>query len=54
MIKEFHSNLQFWVGSTISVQGKWVDLSVAAINRVYNLVDDDSDAYMALFQNTDY
>ena len=28
--------------------------SAMAINRVYNLVDDDSDAYRALFQDTDY
>ena len=38
----------------VYVRGKWVDFSVATINRVYNLVDDDSDAYKALFHNIDY
>ena len=36
------------------MQGKWVDFSTAAINRSYDLVDDDSEGYMALFQNTYY
>ena len=31
-----------------------MDFSTAAINRMYNLVDDDSNAYRALFQDTDY
>ena len=31
-----------------------MDFSTAAINRMYNLVDDDRDAYRALFQDTDY
>ena len=31
-----------------------MDFSAIAINQVYNLVDDDSDAYRALFQDTDY
>ena len=31
-----------------------MDFSDAAINRVFNLVDDDNEAYMALFQHTDY
>ena len=35
-------------------RSKWVDFSATVINRVYNLVDDDNDAYMALFQDTDY
>ena len=54
MAKEFHSNLLFRVGSTVYVRGKWVDFSAAVINQVYNLVDDDSDAYKALFKDTDY
>ena len=36
------------------MRGKWVDFSVAAINRFYDMVDDDSEAYKALFQNTNY
>ena len=31
-----------------------MDFSVAMINWVYNLVDDDGDAYRALFEDTDY
>ena len=31
-----------------------MDFSAVTINQVYNLVDDDSDAYRALFQDTDY
>ena len=31
-----------------------MDFSAVAIIRVYNLVDDDSDAYKALFQDIDY
>ena len=54
VVREFHSNLRFRVGTTICVRGKWVDFSATAINRVYNLVDDDSKAYRALFQDTDY
>ena len=50
MVREFHSNLRFRVGPIVYVQGKWVDFSVVAIN----LVNDDSDAYKALFQDTDY
>ena len=36
------------------MRGKWVGFSATTINRVYDLVDDDSEAYRALFQNTDY
>ena len=31
-----------------------MDFSAAAINRVYIMIDDDSDAYRALFQHIDY
>ena len=31
-----------------------MDFSAATINRLYNLVDDDSDSNKALFLNTDY
>ena len=40
--------------SIVYVRGKWVDLSAAMINTVFNLVDDDGDMYRALFQNTNY
>ena len=31
-----------------------MDFSATSINLVYNLVDNDSDAYKALFQDTEY
>ena len=49
VVKEFHFYLQFWVGTTVYVGDKWVDFSAATINIVHNLVDDDSEAYKALF-----
>ena len=54
VVREFHSNLRDRIGSTVYVRGKWVDFSVAMINRLYNLADNDSDAYRALFLKTDY
>ena len=54
VVKDFHSNLRFRVGPIVYVQGKWVDFSAIVINRVYNLVDDDSEAYRVLFQDIDY
>ena len=52
IVREFHFNLWFRVGTTVYVQGKWMDFSAAVINRVYNLVDNDSEAYKALFKDT--
>ena len=49
VVREFHSNLRFQLGTTIYVRGKWEDFSATVINWVYNLVDNDSDAYRALF-----
>ena len=54
IVCEFHSNLLGRVGSTVYVRGKWVDFSATTINRLYNLVEADSDAYRALFLDTDY
>ena len=54
IVREFHSNLRYRVGSTVYVREKWVNFSVVVINKVYNLVDDDSDTYKALFHNIDY
>ena len=31
-----------------------MDFSATTINRAYNLVDNDSEAYKALLQDTDY
>ena len=49
VVREFHSNLRFQVDSIVYVRGKWVDFNAAAINRFYNLVDDNREAYKDLF-----
>ena len=49
VVREFHSNLRFWEGSTVYVCGKWVNFDAATINTAYNLRDDDSEEYRALF-----
>ena len=54
IIWEFHSNLRFQVGSIVYFWGKWVDFSATSINRLYNLVNDDGEAYTAIFPNMDY
>ena len=54
IVGEFHSNLPFKVGTTVFVQGKWVEFGAQAINRIYRLLDDDSAEYRALFADTDY
>ena len=51
VVREFHSNQQYWMDSIVYVRGKWVDFSATSINRVFNLVEDDSEAYRALFQH---
>ena len=48
----WESNLRYWMDSAVYVRGKWVDFSVATIKRVFNLVDDDNEAYRALFYHT--
>ena len=53
VVGEFHSNLRFRLGTMVYVKGKWVDFSATVINLVYNVGDNDSDAYKALFQDTD-
>ena len=54
IIRGFHSNLPFWEGSTVYVRRKWVNFDVATINMAYNLRDDDTEEYQALFRNTNY
>ena len=54
VVREFHSNLPFKVGTTVFVRGKWVEFGAQAINRIYRLLDDDSAEYKALFADTDY
>ena len=53
VVREFHSNLLFWVGTTVFVQGKWVNFRAWAINQIYHLREDDSEEYQALFMATD-
>ena len=54
VVREFHFNLPFKVGTTVFVRGKWVKFSAQAINRIYRLLDDDSVEYKALFTDIDY
>ena len=50
VVRKFHSNLRF----RVYVWGKWVDFNATLISRLYNLVDDNNKAYMALFHSTNY
>ena len=54
VVREFHSNMPFKVGTTVFVQGKWVKFGAQEINRIYRLLDDNNAEYRALFANTDY
>ena len=54
VVREFHSNLRFWVGTTVFVRGRWVDFGARAINQIYQLRDHDSEEYQALFLATDF
>ena len=54
VVKEFHSNLLFWEGSTMYAPRKWVNFDAASINKAYNLRNNDSKEYQALFKNTNY
>ena len=54
VVREFHSNLPFKVGTTVFVRGRWVEFSAQAINRIYRLMDDDSAECRALFADIDY
>ena len=51
VVIDFHSNLRYQMDSIVYVRGKWVDFRATSINRVFNLVEDDSEAYRALFQH---
>ena len=53
-MREFNSNLPFKVGTTVFVQGKWVEFGAQAINWIYRLLDDDSAEHRALFTDIDY
>ena len=54
VVREFHSNLPFKVGTTVFDRGKWVEFGAQAINRIYCLLDDDSAEYRVLFASTNY
>ena len=49
IVREFHSNLRFRVGTTVFVWGGWVEFGARTINQIYQLRDDDSEKYQALF-----
>ena len=54
VIREFHSNLRFRVGTTVFVRGRWVDFGARTINQINQLREDDSEEYRALFVETDF
>ena len=54
VVGEFHSNLMGRIGTIVYVRENGVDFNASVINKVYNLVDDNSDTCKALFQNTNY
>ena len=54
VVREFYYNLPFRVDTTVFVQGKWVDFRARAINQFYQLQEDDSEEYQALFMATDF
>ena len=46
VICEFYSNLPFRVGTIVFVQGRWADFEAQAIDRFYQLWEDDSEEYL--------
>ena len=54
VVREFHSNLRFRVGTTVFVRGTWVDFGAQTINQIYQLLEDDSEEYRALFVETNF
>ena len=54
IIREFNSNLPFRVGTIVFVRGRWVNFEERAIDRFYQLREDDSKEYRALFEATDF
>ena len=54
IVREFYSNLRFRVGTTVFVQGRWVDFGAQAINRFYQLREDDSAEHQAIFMAIDF
>ena len=54
VVREFHSNPCFRVGTTVFIRGRWVDFGVWAINQFYQLWEDDSEEYQSLFFSTDF
>ena len=53
-MREFHSNLCFKVGTTVFVRAKWVEFGAQVINRIYRLLDENSEEYRAIFTDTYY
>ena len=54
VVREFNSNQFFRVGTTVFVRGRWVDFGARTINQIYQLREDDSEEYHALFVATDF
>ena len=54
VVREFCTNLQDKVGSTIFVQWKWVLFDASTINRVFGLTNADSKKFIALYREPNY
>ena len=54
IVREFHSNLRFRVGTIVFVRDRWVEFGAQTINQIYQLRDDDSEEYQALFVATNF
>ena len=54
VVREFYFNLPFRVDTIVYVRGQWVDFGARTINQIYQLRDDDSEGYRALFVDTDF
>ena len=54
VVREFHSNLRFRVGTIVFVRGRWVDFRARAIIQIYQLREDESEEYQVLFVATDF
>ena len=54
VIRKLYSNLPFRVCTTVFVQGRWVDFGARAIDRFYQLREDNSKEYRALLEATNF
>ena len=54
VVSEFHANLHDRIGSTVFVRGVWVPFDSLTINRFFELQEEDSEEYRALYREPNY